>query len=61
MVAKKKKDLLARLLSVKIAIIVIVFLIFFPLVPVTIEIQCLVPPCDPITEMRSIFQILLKT
>jgi len=62
-VGKKKKDVLIRLLSVKIAIIIIAVLIFFPFIPVEIPIACtgFTTPCDPITEMKSIFQILLKT
>jgi len=61
LVGKKKKDLLVRLLSVKIAIVIIIVLIFFPLIPVETQIQCFTTPCDPIIEMKSVFQILMKT
>jgi len=61
MVGKKgKKDFLKKALGVKIAIVVLIFILFFPFVPVETQIQCFAPPCDPIVENKSIISILLE-
>jgi len=61
MVGKKgKKDFLIKALGVKIAIVVLIFILIIPFVPIETQIQCFVPPCDPIVENKSIIQILLK-
>ena len=61
MVGKKgKKDFLIKALGVKIAIVVLIFILIIPFVPVEIQIQCFAPPCDPLVENKSIISILLE-
>lgn len=56
-----KKDQLKKLIGVKIAIVLLVFILFFPIIPVEVQIQCITTPCDPIMQNQSIIQILMKT
>jgi len=61
MVGKKgKKDFLIKALGVKIAIVVLIFILIIPFVPVETQIQCFTTPCDPIVENKSIISILLE-
>ncbi len=61
MVGKKgKKDFLIKALGVKIAIVVLIFILIIPFVPVETQIQCITTPCDPIVENKSIITILLE-
>jgi len=55
-----KKDPLIKAIGVKIAIVILIALIFLPIIPVETQIQCITTPCDPIVENKSIIQILMK-
>jgi len=55
-----KKDSLKKAIGVKIAIFIIIALIFLPIIPVETQIQCITTPCDPVVENKSIIQILMK-
>ena len=58
---KIDKKALYKVLALKIPFIIIIFVIFFPFIPVETQIQCFAPPCDPIVENKSIFTILIES
>lgn len=58
---KFDRKIITKFLIAKIAIIVFLFVLFLPIIPIETQIQCITAPCNPIIEKKSIFTILFES